>query len=431
MTESSRTASQTSEPASGCPFGYGEPLTHPARDVARLPAVMQGEDGLYHIRSFATAREVLKKDGVKQAGFMSESSQQSGPRMTNQPVLFAEGDHHHDMRRQTAKYFTPTSVASYGPMIADLADKLIAGLVRDGEANLDDLSLVLAVEVAAQVVGLTSSVLPGLEKRVMAFVENGLDSQPGAVQHLSKRRRTLMQTNLAAFFLLDVKPAIAARRRERRDDLISHLIDRNYSDTEIVTECLTYATAGMVTTREFISAAAWHLLQHPELRADYVHGTEKERHAILHEILRLEPVVRTLYRRTGEELTLDGQTIPAGSVLALHITAANTDPDVVGDPANALCPMRPLPRGVQAPVLAFGDGHHRCPGAFLAIRESDVFLRRLLIWKDVEIVTPPTVETNETVKGYEIRNFRIRLGQTHGAGAKASAEVSTEASASA
>lgn len=105
--------------------------------------------------------------------------------------------------------------------------------------------------------------------------------------------------------------------------------------------------------------------------------------------------------------------------MVLHITDTNADPDVVGDSANALCPMRPLPRGVQAPVLAFGDGHHRCPGAFLAIRESDAFLRRLLIWNDLEIVTPPTVGSNETVKGYELRNFKVRLGQARGASANA------------
>ncbi|GGL66452.1 hypothetical protein GCM10010840_00460 [Deinococcus aerolatus] len=419
MTEFSERKTPKPAAAAGCPFGHSQPLTHEARDVASLPAVTRGEDGTYHVHRFAAVREVLKHDDVKQAGFMSEFASGNGPSLTNLPVLFAEGDHHHDMRRQTARYFTPASVAGYQPMIAELADRLVARLVRDGEANLDDLSLVLAVEVAAQVVGLTSSFVPGLEKRIMSFVDSGLDSQPGAAQRMGRGRQSLMQGHLAAFFLLDVKPAIAVRRRKRRDDLISHLLDHNYSDVEIVTECLTYATAGMVTTREFISAAAWQLLLHPELRADYVHGTEKERHAILHEILRLEPVVRTLYRRAAEDLTLDGQTVPAGSVMALHITDANADPEVVGSPANALCPMRPLPRGVQAPVLAFGDGHHRCPGAFLAIRESDAFLRRLLIWNDLEIVTPPTVGSNDTVKGYELRDFKVRLGQARGGSANA------------
>ena len=72
-------------------------------------------------------------------------------------------------------------------------------------------------------------------------------------------------------------------------------------------------------------------------------------------------------------------------------------------------------------MLAFGDGHHRCPGAFLAIRESDAFLRRLLIWNDVEIVTPPTVGSNETVKGYELRGLRVGLGGNGPSGSAARA----------
>jgi cytochrome P450 len=72
-------------------------------------------------------------------------------------------------------------------------------------------------------------------------------------------------------------------------------------------------------------------------------------------------------------------------------------------------PGRSLPRGVAPQVLAFGDGHHRCPGAFLAIRESDVLLRRLLIWQDVEAASEPRVTFNEVVKGYEVRGLRIRV----------------------
>ena len=44
--------------------------------------------------------------------------------------------------------------------MAKFAGDLIARLAREGELNLDDLSLSMAVEVAAQVVGLTSSVMP-------------------------------------------------------------------------------------------------------------------------------------------------------------------------------------------------------------------------------------------------------------------------------
>ncbi len=386
------------------------PLTRRTGQLSKTGAAIEiDERGVYRVHSFQAARAVLKDEGVRQAGFMSEMAAKMGG-LKQPPVLFSEGETHHSMRRDTARYFTPTSVAEYQPMIAALADDLIGQLAAKGELDLDDLSLKLAVNVAAQVVGLTSSRLPGMEQRITAFVEGGGDSEPGAAQVRSRGAALKQQANLALFFALDVKPAIQARKKARRDDLISHLIDKDYNDVEILTECLTYGTAGMVTTREFISAAAWHLLQNPGLRNEYLHATEKERHAILHEILRLEPVVSTLYRRAEQDLTIGDQLIPQGSLMALNVQEANSDERAVGERPLEVCPGRSLPRGVQAPVLAFGDGHHRCPGAFLAIKESDVFLRRLLIWNDLRVVTPPSVHYNEVVKGYELRGFRVALG---------------------
>src|SRR5260221_10241284 len=104
---------------------------------------------------------------------------------------------------------------------------------------------------------------------------------------------------------------------------------------EILPECVTYAAAGMVTTREFISVAMWHLLEQPELRARYVAAGEDERYEILHEILRLEPIVGHVYRRTTAELTLESNgepvAIPVGALIDLHIYANNADESVVGE----------------------------------------------------------------------------------------------------
>ncbi|ADY26283.1 cytochrome P450 [Deinococcus proteolyticus MRP] len=399
-------------PPSGCPFHGG---THSLTRRESLPPersgppVQRGADGVYSIGSFELSRQILRSDDVAQAGFMAESARQAGGLLGRPPVLYAEGEHHHEMRRSTARYFTPKHVAEYQPFIAALSDELIGELWQKGELNLDDLSLRLAVQVAAQVIGLTDSALPGMEGRITAFVESGGDGNPAAAG-MSAGKGILMQGHTLNFFLLDVKPAIAKRRRQPKDDLISYLIERGYSDLEILTECLTYGTAGMVTTREFISAAAWHLLHNPELRAEYLHSTENDRVAILHEILRLEPVVTQLFRRVLNDIEVGGETIPAGSVVALNVQQANVDETTVGEDAESLCPHRPLPRGVQPPVLSFGDGHHRCPGAFLAIREADVFLRRLLIWNDLELRQAPEVGYNEVVKGYELRGLKVRFG---------------------
>ena len=104
-------------------------------------------------------------------------------------------------------------------------------------------------------------------------------------------RNLLNQRQHARILLSDVRPAIQARKRQPQEDIISHLISLNYSDPEILTECVTYAAAGMATTREFISTAAWHLLEQPELKARYLAAPEEERFEMLHEALRLEPVI--------------------------------------------------------------------------------------------------------------------------------------------
>lgn len=214
------------------------------------------------------------------------------------------------------------------------------------------------------------------------------------------------------FYLLDVRPAIAARRREPREDVISHLLAKRYRGVEILIECITYGAAGMATTREFICMAAWHLLEAPDLRERYLATDEPGRHRILHEILRLEPVVAHLYRRAVADLEVehDGVThrIPAGALIDLDLRAANADPAAVGEDPLRLRPERALGPGVQPAVLSFGDGAHRCPGAFIAIQESDVFLQRLLRLP-LEVVDPPQLRWNELIESYELRGFRVAV----------------------
>ena len=77
------------------------------------------------------------------------------------------------------------------------------------------------------------------------------------------------------------------------------LLAEGYREPAILIECVTYGAAGMATTREFISMTVLHLLADADLRARYLAGEEEERFDILHEILRLEPIIGHLYRRAA------------------------------------------------------------------------------------------------------------------------------------
>src|SRR5262249_42733326 len=148
------------------------------------------------------------------------------------------------------------------------------------------------------------------------------------------RRLTQVHLTLGLFYAWDVRPAIRARREQRRDDLISHLLDEGCSNAEGLGEGVTFGAAGVIPTREVITGAARHLATHDALRAAYTSGDESARLTILYEILRLEPVVANLARWTTAEVTISGAhgtvTIPAGAPVDIGIAAANIDPAVAG-----------------------------------------------------------------------------------------------------
>ncbi|MEL4504728.1 cytochrome P450 [Luteococcus sp. H138] len=377
-------------------------------------------DGVWHVQDMAVARQVLRSRVTTQAGFNSEAVVMKKLR---KPILFNDGTEHRKQRAAIARYFAPKTVdANYHELMERYADELIDEFRAAGHVDLAQLTLRYSVVVAAQVVGLTNSDVDRMARRLERFF-----ATPPVAPTVEKDQKVTVRSRFGAiamsakgqlpmltFHLSDVRPAIKARKAKRQDDVISHLIDEGYSDTEILIECVTYAAAGMVTTREYIGMATWHLLENDQLRARYLAADKPERVQILHEILRLEPIVGHLYRRTVDplEITVDGEqrTIPAGALVDLYIRSANADPAVVGDDGLQLCPGRSLPPKVGDEVISFGDGGHKCPGNSLAIQEADVLLQRLLKLP-VRLATTPVIGWDELIKGYEVRNIRLELDQ--------------------
>ena len=360
------------------------------------------------VRSFPIARQILRApDGTQQAGFGAGGINRSKMRP---PILYQEGSQHRAQRRAAARFFAPAVIEGYQPMIAGLSDTLLTRLRVDKAVDLSRLSMQLAVQVTGRVVGLTNSSVRGMSSRLGTFFQGDPLARERSPAGLLRALRTTGA--LLGFYRLDVKPAIRARRTHPSPDVISQLLQQDFSDLEILTEALTYAAAGMATTREFVTVAAWHLLDEPDLRARYLAAERAEREAILHEILRLEPVVGELRRVSRAPITVQTEagpmTIAPGEAIELHLRRTNSDPHVVGENPDGLCPGRALPTAVPAVMLSFGDGHHRCPGGPLAIMETDIFLHRLLA-HDVIAKGPPRVRWNPVSQGYDLDRFMVRL----------------------
>ncbi|ANS79191.1 Cytochrome P450 [Serinicoccus hydrothermalis] len=398
--------------------GPGDRRAH-RPDEATCPRVERVDSGgrtgvstLWRLRALEPARELLRaRHRTTQAGFTAEAIPQG--RLEHHPILVSDGPRHDDQRRKVARFLAPAVVADrYGATMEDCADRLVEDFLDRGEVRLDDAALHYTVEVTAQLVGLTESPVPAMARRLVSF----FDQPPFDITRtdLGRSRRDWARAArnglwpVLRFWWSDVRPAIRARRRAPRTDIVSHLLAEGYSRTSILVECVTYGTAGMVTTREFIVMAAWHLLGDPDLLETYLAAEQPERLALLEEVIRLEPVVGHLYRRVQEPVEIhDGQeswTIPAGDLVDVCVRATNTDPDAVGPDPLDLCPGREMPRGTGGAGLAFGDGEHKCPGQPLALLETDALLVRLLAHRP-RVVREPELGWDHLIEGYWLRGL--------------------------
>ncbi|MEX5633228.1 cytochrome P450 [Parafrankia sp. FMc2] len=375
----------------------------PTRDDRKSAALaaqrVHADAGARVVGNFREGREILRSSQVRQAG---AGSDQMDPDDEFCPVFFLDGDTHRRRRTSIARFFTPKAISSRHRLVMErTTDELLTRVRADGTGRLDELSYKLAVAVAAEIVGLTNSNQAGMAKRIQATLLGTRLRGMHPVVRFGAQAVTAVHG--IRFLLHDVRPAIRARREQRQEDVISHLIEEGYPDKAILIECMTYAVAGMVTTREFIVMCAWHLFDDDALRARFVAGDEADQVAILEEILRLEPVAAMLHRRATEDADLGVGAVRAGDLVAVNIRAANVDPETVGACPHALDPDRAGREKVVGSYMSFGDGSHRCPGAQVAIAETRVFLDALLRLPGIRLERAPDMTWCDGLMSYELR----------------------------
>ncbi|HET6331838.1 MAG TPA: cytochrome P450 [Polyangiales bacterium] len=380
-------------------------LNRDDRKSAKLVARnARAEPGVELIGDFGFAREILRHVKIKQDGAGAEQVDVGNPEHV--PVFFLDGELHHKRRAAIVKFFTPKAIQTrYLGVMERTTDKLVAQFRASGRARLDEISFELAVAVASEIVGLTASDRRKMSHRLATLLASTFSNAAGIRRLINKFNEVFYGTQ---FMFLDVMPAVRERRKERRDDIISQTLDKNYSDRAIMIECMTYATAGMVTTRELIVMAAWHLFDRPDIRERFVASDEDGQMAILMEILRLEPIAAMIYRRADEDIQTNARgTVRARSKYAVDLRGVNSDEAAVGPCPYAFDPDRAQKLNQNGTFMSFGDGSHRCPGWQVALSETRVFLDRLMRVPGIRLERAPDMHWNAPLMSYELRDAVI------------------------
>jgi cytochrome P450 len=175
--------------------------------------------------------------------------------------------------------------------------------------------------------------------------------------------------------------AVAERRRERRDDLISRLIDAPLADAEgkpshlddeaILSFSRLLLLAGGGTTFRQLGITLFALLsnrdQLEDLRAD-----RSLMEAAIKESLRWNCTDPLFYRLAMRDSVLEGVEIPEGTIVDICLGAGNRDPRHWDDP-DRYDLHRPRKRH-----LGFASGPHICLGRHVAEAEMTAAINALL-----------------------------------------------------
>jgi cytochrome P450 len=178
-----------------------------------------------------------------------------------------------------------------------------------------------------------------------------------------------------------LKPVVASRRDEPRDDLISVLVEaelqdedgttHRLSDAEIHSFALLLLSAGSGTTWKQMGITLALLLDRPDVLARVRDDRELLRAAI-EESVRYAPTDPMFSRWVTSDVEFFGQHIPAGSVLHLCLGAANRDPARWDRPDDY-----DVDRTMK-PTVGFGGGPHICLGMHVARAEMFTGISALL-----------------------------------------------------
>jgi cytochrome P450 len=171
--------------------------------------------------------------------------------------------------------------------------------------------------------------------------------------------------------------AIAARRCEPTDDLLSALIaaeldGQRLSDWDILGFCFVMVAGGNDTTGNLISHGVM-LLDSDHASRERLVAAPELIPAALVEFLRLESSVQGLARCVTRPVTVRGVDIAQGTKVMMLFGSANRDEREFGDDADRLDITRDVKRH-----LAFSSGAHFCIGSHFAKLQARVAFEQLL-----------------------------------------------------
>ncbi|MDQ1373763.1 MAG: cholest-4-en-3-one 26-monooxygenase, partial [Actinomycetota bacterium] len=235
------------------------------------------------------------------------------------PMMIDMDDPDHVKRRKLVnKGFTPKRVADSTEAVRRAADEIIDAVCEKGEC---DFVMDVAAWLPMIMIGDALGVAREDRSTLLRWSDDMLSALSGAPDALEKATTVYVEYDGWC------RQAIADRRTEARDDLMSVLVHAEVdgdrlTDDEIIHESLLILSGGDETTRHVITGGMYQLLLDPERRQRLVEDPSAIPVAV-EEMLRWVSPIKNMARTVTADTELRGRELHEGDKLLLLYPSAN------------------------------------------------------------------------------------------------------------
>jgi cytochrome P450 len=315
------------------------------------------------LQAFREAEVFSSADGV------SLDPAATGPQAEKVMSFLAMDDpRHFRMRSLVTKGFTPRRVAELETRVREITHSHLDAAVAGGSLDfIDDLAGKVPMDVVSELLGVPEADRTELRRmadRVVHREDGVLDVPAPAID--------------ASFQLIVYySDLIADRRRQRREDLTSALIDvevdgEHLTDEELCAFLFLMVVAGNETTTKLLGNMWFWADEHPDQKQRVLTGDVSIAQWV-EETLRYDASSQVIARTVATDTEIAGEPLSKGERALLLVGSANRDPRVFTEPDRY-----DLGRDASD-LLSFGVGPHYCLGANLARLEAKVVMEELLV----------------------------------------------------
>ncbi len=342
--------------------------------------------------------------GRRAAEHLGDAAKPLGSADDFRVLIAVDPPDHVRLRRLVNRPFTPREIGAHESWIRTLCeeafDDLLAANAGEGADWVRDFTFPFPVMVIGRLLGIPASLGNDFKRwsdDLVGFVGGpGGDTERGMSSFIE----------MLSFF----HEAIARRRTEPTDDLISMLIHNTEADDEPLTAdelvlfCVLLLVAGNETTTNLLSNAMKVFTAMPDV-FDRLRDDQGLIPTAVEEVLRFDAPVQALPRGTTAPIDIAGGRLPTDAIVLVYFGSANRDDRKFPDPDRFDVERNPTDH------VGFGAGIHLCLGAPLARLEARIALETLVRkTKDVELPAAPVLPSGALLRGAVSMPIRLHGG---------------------